>query len=70
MAAFTTDPFMESPPRLYVVRLMHDPFDQTSDKQLAVETPTRINRLKWIDCNRTLITAHIDGCVRKWDSEV
>lgn len=70
MAAYTTDAFMGSPPRLYVVKLMINPFDQTSDKLTVLELPTRVNRVKWTDCNRTLLTAHIDGFARKWDSEV
>lgn len=68
-AAFSTDPFMKEPPRMHIVEITDDPLDQSDDILLTVQVPTRINRVKWTDCNTKLLTASQDGFLRKWDVE-
>lgn len=71
MAAFTTDPFMETPSAIYIVDLADDPKDQESEPKLKIKGPKgKISKVEWTDLNRVLITAGDDGFVRRWDAEV
>ncbi|GMH45617.1 hypothetical protein BSKO_13574 [Bryopsis sp. KO-2023] len=68
-AAFTADPFSGSPPRIHMVEITDDPLDQSDEILVSYDMPTRINRIKWTDCNRTLLTGDVEGCLSKWDVE-
>lgn len=69
--AFTTDAFMGSPPMIHVAKFEKDPSQQTNKTVLDIPAPKgAVRRVFWSDMNRTLVTAHEHGFVRKWDSEV
>lgn len=71
MLAFSTDAFMGSSPMIHVVKLEEDLAEQTSKTVLGIEAPKgRITRVYWSDMNRTLVSSHDGGFVRKWDTEV
>ncbi|KAF5829879.1 WD40-repeat-containing domain protein [Dunaliella salina] len=71
MLAFTTDAFMGSSPMVHLAKLEDDLSHQTAKTVLGIQAPKgRITRVFWSDMNRTLVTSHDGGFVRKWDSEV
>ncbi len=71
LMAFTTDAFMGTPPMIHIAKLEEDITQQTSNAVLSIDCPKgRITRIIWSDMNRTLVTSHDGGFVRKWDSEV
>jgi hypothetical protein len=71
LIAASTDPFQDVEPAINIIPLARDPADQTQDvKQRLTGFQKRINRVAFTDCNRTLISAGEDGCVRRWDVEV
>lgn len=71
MFAFTTAAFMAIPPTINIVRLESDLSEQSSKPVLTIEGPKgRITRVVWTDMNRTLVTCHEKGMLRRWDVEV
>lgn len=70
MLAFTTDAFMGTQPMIHLAKLEQDVEEQQAKSILSIECPKgRITRVFWSDLNRTLMTSHDGGWVRKWDSE-
>uniref|UniRef100_A0A7S3VQ27 Eukaryotic translation initiation factor 3 subunit I n=1 Tax=Dunaliella tertiolecta TaxID=3047 RepID=A0A7S3VQ27_DUNTE len=70
MLAFTTDAFMGSSPMVHLAKLEDDLSQQTTKTVLGIQAPKgRITRVFWSDMNRTLVTSHDGGFMRKWDSE-
>jgi translation initiation factor 3 subunit I len=71
LMAFTTDAFMGSMPKIHIAKLEEDISQQTSKTVGEISAPKgRITRVFWSDLNRTLVTSHDPGILRKWDSEV
>ena len=71
MAAFSTDPFMDSVPAINIVKITADPAEQTSDVEVKLEGfKGRMNRVAWTDLDETLISAGEDGVLRRWSVEV
>jgi translation initiation factor 3 subunit I len=56
---------------IHVVKLEEDIAQQTAKTILGIKAPKgRVTRVFWTDMNRTLVTSHDGGIMRKWDSEV
>jgi len=56
---------------VHLAKLEEDLSQQTAKTVLGIAAPKgRITRVFWSDMNRTLVTSHDGGYVRKWDSEV
>lgn len=68
-AAFSTDMFMETLPSMRIISLEEDMSNQTSEVLMLINPSSQINRMKWVDFNKSIITAHDDGFVRCWDIE-
>lgn len=62
---------MGIPPMVHVVNFDHDA-NQISEKPvIQMEAAKgRITRVYWTDMNRSLVTSHDGGFIRKWDTEV
>ncbi|KAJ9527349.1 hypothetical protein QJQ45_025617 [Haematococcus lacustris] len=70
LLAFTTDAFMGSQPKIHLLKHEADISMQTDKTVAEINAPPgRITRVYWSDMNRTLVTSHDQGWVRKWDSE-
>lgn len=70
MMAFTTDAFMGSAPTIHITKHEQDISEQTTKTVMQIAAPKgRITRCYWSDMNRTLVTSHDGGFMRKWDSE-
>lgn len=71
LLAFSTDAFMGTPPQVHICKFEKDIEQQTSKAVLKIDMAKgRTTRVYWTDLNRTLVTSHDGGWVRKWDSEV
>jgi translation initiation factor 3 subunit I len=71
LLAFTTDAFMGSNPMIQIVKHEQDVSEQQAAAVLQIQCPKgRVTRVFWSDMNRTLVSSHDGGFVRKWDSEV
>ncbi len=71
LMAFTTDAFMGSAPTIHITKHEQDISLQTTKTVMQIAAPKgRITRVYWSDMNRTLVTSHDGGFVRKWDTEV
>lgn len=69
--AYTTDAFMGTPPMVHIYKLEADISQQSRTPVLEFDAPKgRITRVMWADLNRTLITSHDYGMMRRWDVEV
>lgn len=70
LLAFSTDAFMGTPPQVHICKFEKDIEQQTSKAVLKIDMAKgRTTRVYWTDLNRTLVTSHDGGWVRKWDSE-
>ncbi|MEW5303151.1 MAG: hypothetical protein WDW36_005871 [Sanguina aurantia] len=68
--AYTTDAFMGTPPMVHIYKLEQDITQQSRTPVLEFDAPKgRITRVMWADLNRTLITSHDYGMMRRWDVE-
>ena len=71
LLAFTTDQFTQSPPSIHIVNHEADISEQTDKKLLTIVCPKgRATRVFWADQNRSLISSHDGGFLRRWDVEV
>jgi WD40 repeat protein len=71
LLAFTTDSFTQSPPSIHIVNHEADISEQTDKKILTIVAPKgRTTRVYWADENRSLISSHDGGFLRRWDVEV
>lgn len=70
MAAISTDPFVQRDPTIKIVNIAAERSEQSAD---VIQTFTgysgRVNRVHFVDLNKTLISAGEDGFVRRWDVE-
>eukprot|EP00775_Hariotina_reticulata_P001351 gene1351-1692_t len=72
LLAFSTDSFMGAPPQIHLVDLDLIEFGdrQGSSPKASINCPKgRVTRVYFTDCNRTLISSHDGGFVRRWDTE-
>lgn len=69
MLAFTTDSFMGAKPRIQVYDIdLQNPSSMDKEPRLLIDCPSgRITRIFFIDFNKTLLTSHDGGWVRRWD---
>lgn len=67
---YSTDSFMESPPKIHVVPMAEDLKDQIAKPVLSLAVPKgRVTRVYFTDLNRTLVSSHDPGIIRRWDVE-
>jgi translation initiation factor 3 subunit I len=68
--AVTTDAFMGTPPMIHVYKFAEDSAEQSRQSEISINAPKgRITRVFWADFNRSLITSHDYGMLRRWDVE-
>eukprot|EP00877_Chromochloris_zofingiensis_P003816 jgi/Chrzof1/13435/Cz07g33040.t1 len=71
LMAFTTDSFIGAPPRIHLVDMDLRDFEHyDTTPKASIEAPSgRITRVFFTEFNRTLLTSHDGGFVRRWDTE-
>jgi translation initiation factor 3 subunit I len=71
LLAFTTDSFMGIQPSIHIMDAnLQDPSGMEKKPTFTIEAPKgRITRVYFTDFNRTLLTSHDGGFLRRWDVE-
>mmetsp|Transcript_93 Transcript_93/g.148 ORF Transcript_93/g.148 Transcript_93/m.148 type:complete len:328 (+) Transcript_93:115-1098(+) len=70
LLAYTTDAFMGTSPMVHVVKFDHDSSQMSAKPVMQMIAPKgRITRVYWTDMNRSMVTSHDGGFMRKWDTE-